>query len=365
MPSRASAETPRLWAWTHSMKVLRTLTAVHSGSWPVVDAMVRIGRRDSRDVGVCVGRPAVLLERYKKFDVMRKCGIKLGRMQHLGPEPLQINTLFPFPGPTKLENVFVIWRAVSERRCEVWEMQMQSAVMGNTPAVANGGEVDVDVAVAVAVAVAGRKRRADESSVSSDAERFAKRFNLLNLGAINGAHGNSNYYIPLSPSPSPSPAATKAQHVKAAATSNNEPMQVDETRDRVYIHNLDEELAGLESDEEKLIFLPDIEKYFSNIPKHVLTARRDDDHEGQELVLYGVPSPLTSGEGSNAVRKAIIESRQRAREKAAEDARQQDMNCKYENGGHDIVETAHGYGSGYETGRTQDVDADPDAMDMD
>lgn len=47
---------------------------------------------------------------------------------------------------------------------------MQSAVMWNTPVVANGGEV------------AGRKRRADESSVSSDAERFAKRFNLLNLG---------------------------------------------------------------------------------------------------------------------------------------------------------------------------------------
>lgn len=153
--------------------------------------------------------------------------------------------------------------------------------------------------------------------------------------------------------------------MKAAATTNNESMQVDETRDRVYIHNLDEELADVESDEEKLIFLPDIEKHFSKIPKHVLTGRRDDDHEGQELVLYSVPTPLTSGEGSNAVRKAIIESRQRAREKAAEEARQQDMNCKYENDGHDIVETAHGYGSGYETFHTQDTDADPDAMDMD
>ncbi|KXT07615.1 hypothetical protein AC578_10142 [Pseudocercospora eumusae] len=220
---------------------------------------------------------------------------------------------------------------------------MQSAANG-------GGEV------AVAGAGAGRKRRADESSLSSDAERFAKRFNLLNLGAINGEHRNrsSNYYIPISPSPSP-----------AAATTNNDSMQVDETPDRVYIHNLDEELADIESDEEKLIFLPDIDKHFSKIPKHVLTGRRQDDHEGQELVLYSVPTPLTSGEGSNAVRKAIIESRQRAREKAAEEARQQDMNCKYENGGHDIVETAHGYGSGYETGCAQDTDADPDAMDMD
>lgn len=140
-------------------------------------------------------------------------------------------------------------------------------------------------------------------------------------------------------------------------------MQVDETRDRVYIHNLDEELADVECGEEKLIFLPDIEKHFSKIPKHVLTGRRDEDHEGQELVLYSVPKPLTTGEGSDAVRKAIIESRQRAREKAAEEARQQDMNCKYDNGDHDIAETAHGYGSGYET--MQQQDSDPDAMDMD
>lgn len=62
---------------------------------------------------------------------------------------------------------------------------MQSAVqvMWNTPALmANGGEV------------AGRKRRADESNVSSDAERFAKRFNLLNLGELPG-HSEQLYGI--------------------------------------------------------------------------------------------------------------------------------------------------------------------------
>lgn len=30
--------------------------------------------------------------------------------------------------------------------------------------------------------VAARKRKADESSLSSDSDRFTKRFNLLNLG---------------------------------------------------------------------------------------------------------------------------------------------------------------------------------------
>lgn len=140
-------------------------------------------------------------------------------------------------------------------------------------------------------------------------------------------------------------------------------MQVDDTRDRVYIHNLDDELADIESDEEKLIFLPDIEKRFSKIPQHVLTGRRDDDHEGQELVLYSVPKSLTADEDHDAVRKAILETRHRAREKAVEEARQQDMNCKYgQSRDVEVAETAHGYGAGY----VEDLDVpDPDAMDMD
>lgn len=141
-------------------------------------------------------------------------------------------------------------------------------------------------------------------------------------------------------------------------------MQVDETRDRVYIHNLDDELRDIESDEERLIFLPDIEKRLSRIPQHVLTGRKDDDHENQELVLYSVPKSLSVEEGHDSVRKAILESRQRAREKAAEEARHHDMNCKYGQGDEgDAIETAHGYSSGYVEAVPEDED--PDAMDMD
>lgn len=138
-------------------------------------------------------------------------------------------------------------------------------------------------------------------------------------------------------------------------------MQVDETRDRVYIHDLDAELADIESDEEKLIFLPDIEKHFSKIPKHVLTGK-NEDVEGQELVLYSVPKSLTVDEQQDVVRKAIVETRQRAREKALEDARQQNMNRQYEQT-MEGAETAHGYSTGYVT--EMDTEADPDAMDMD
>lgn len=142
-------------------------------------------------------------------------------------------------------------------------------------------------------------------------------------------------------------------------------MQVDETRDRVYVHNLDEELADIEASEEreKLIFLPDIEKKLSKIPNHVLRGNSavDGDHEDQQLVLYKVPKSLTTDEGSSSVMRAILESRQRAREKALQEARQEDMERKYEQGDLEQgTETAHGYGSGY----SGEVDPDPDAMDI-
>ena len=91
-------------------------------------------------------------------------------------------------------------------------------------------------------------------------------------------------------------------------------MQLDDTNDRVYIHNLDEELADIESEEEKLIFLPDIEKKLSKIPKSVLLGEGYPS-TGNEVVLYSVPSSLSVPEEQDNVRKAIIESRARAREK--------------------------------------------------
>ena len=134
-------------------------------------------------------------------------------------------------------------------------------------------------------------------------------------------------------------------------------MQVDDKRDKVYIHDLDAELADIESDDEKLIFLPDIERRLSKVPQQLL--RGGDDHGNQELVLYSVPQSLTVDEDHDSVRKAIIESRQRAREKAAEEARHEDMNRQYDQSAYTgPAETAHGYNAGYAK------EPDPDAMDI-
>lgn len=150
-----------------------------------------------------------------------------------------------------------------------------------------------------------------------------------------------------------------------ASANNDDSMQVDDTRDRVYVHDLDAELADVDTEERGLVFLPDIEQYFSKLPKQVLAQKKDNDHEGQELVLYSVPKSLTVEEDRDSVRKAILEARQRARDKAAEDARQHDMNARYGQGGlAEVTETAHGYTAGYGNA-VGDQQGDPDAMDVD
>lgn len=99
-----------------------------------------------------------------------------------------------------------------------------------------------------------------------------------------------------------------------------EPMQVDETKDKVYIYNLDQELSDIESEEERLVFLPDIDKKLGKIPKSVLVPR-DTSVTGSEMILYNIPSSLSVPPEHDNVRKAIIESRARAREKQVQGIR--------------------------------------------
>lgn len=103
-------------------------------------------------------------------------------------------------------------------------------------------------------------------------------------------------------------------------------MQLDNTTNKVYIYNIDDELSDSDSssDESKLVFLPDIEKRLRNtrIPSTVL-ANSEGELAGRnlhtDLVLYNVPSSLSVPEDRDSVRKAIIETRARAREKQRRD----------------------------------------------
>ncbi|TKA82848.1 hypothetical protein B0A55_00960 [Friedmanniomyces simplex] len=210
--------------------------------------------------------------------------------------------------------------------------------------------------------LAGQKRPAAESL--NDDQRFTKRFNLLSIDSA-ARNGNSNLYIPVNnPAAAQNGPPLPPRDAERSGGQSDELMQVDDTRDRVYIHDLDEELADIESEEERLIFLPDIEQRLSQLPRQVLLGTREEP-ENQELVLYSAPKSLTVDEGHDVVRKAIIEARQRAQEKAVEEAkaRQEDMNRKYDHGGEGgLAEVAHGYSAaGYQG---EDEEPDPDAMDI-
>ena len=91
-------------------------------------------------------------------------------------------------------------------------------------------------------------------------------------------------------------------------------MQLDETRDRVYIHNLDDELSDEPPDEPRIVFLPDIEKRMSDMPHRLLSADQSHNAAGKEMILYGVPTSLSVTEENDSVRRAILESRARARQ---------------------------------------------------
>ncbi|KAG9809600.1 hypothetical protein KCU98_g21802, partial [Aureobasidium melanogenum] len=211
---------------------------------------------------------------------------------------------------------------------------------------------DTATATAIATPQPSRalKRTADDSF--DDDNRFAKRFNLLNL-----ANNNDKLYIPVSARPQLQTTLTRPPPVE-------EHMQVDDTKDRVYIHNLDDELADIESDEEKLIFLPDIEKKLNAIPRHILVGEKKHSH--QELVLYNLPPSLSVPIEQDNVRKAILEARERANEKAAITP---SLSFSPADGTppEDRIETAHGYDSpdyGLDEDTNDMVEEDEDAMDL-
>jgi hypothetical protein len=97
-------------------------------------------------------------------------------------------------------------------------------------------------------------------------------------------------------------------------SSPNDAMILDDTKHTTYIYNLDQEL--MEAESPGLVFSPFAERVLS-VPQSVLS---DSKPSGKELVLYTEPSSLTVPREKDNVRKAILESRARAREsKSTED----------------------------------------------
>ena len=138
---------------------------------------------------------------------------------------------------------------------------------------------------------------------------------------------------------------------------NDDTMQLDNTKDKVYVYNLDDELRDVDEEDEKLIFLPDIERKFTKIPKSLLTST-SPPLANQEMVLYSVPASLTVPQEQDNVRKAIIETRERARQKQADDVKTAVLDDKT-----DTCATSRGDG-GHNIEEVRYVENDEDAMDI-
>ncbi|KAB5578692.1 hypothetical protein GE09DRAFT_558378 [Coniochaeta sp. 2T2.1] len=177
-----------------------------------------------------------------------------------------------------------------------------------------------------------RKRKATTPPDSSS--RLSKRLSLLNL-----EQSGAKLYVPVESSqrsnvvttysPSTGTVSRPVQR-QVQVDGEEEPMQLDDTKHKVYIYNIDDELSSEsekeDTGEEKVVFLPDIEKHLRRrrmlpgIPGGELGglglgALDMGDAAGREMVLYSVPRAISVPEEQDSVRKAIIEARQRMRER--------------------------------------------------
>ncbi|KAI0178543.1 hypothetical protein GGR52DRAFT_260888 [Hypoxylon sp. FL1284] len=195
-----------------------------------------------------------------------------------------------------------------------------------------------------------------------DNERLSKRLSLLNL-----EQNGQKLYVPVE-----SPKLRPTESASLTQIPENDAMQLDDTKHKVYIYDIDAELSSDESDSEgnsRLVFLPDIEKHLkqNRIPPSIL-ANKDGELAGMQMVLYSEPTSLTVPKEKDSVRKAIIEARQRVRQKQ-KDEREQDVptpngSTASPNGAFSASNAPNGFASLSMTGARPD-DNDPDAMEVD
>lgn len=121
-------------------------------------------------------------------------------------------------------------------------------------------------------------------------------------------------YIPI---PSPSSYSPSSKPLQNATVDDNDYMQVEDTKDKVYIFDLNKELAEVESGEDTPVFIPDIEKHIMKLPKSMLIGDDVKAAANKQMILYRPPPSFTVPADKDSVRKAIIECRRRAQEKQA------------------------------------------------
>ncbi|KHJ35998.1 hypothetical protein EV44_g6269 [Erysiphe necator] len=151
-----------------------------------------------------------------------------------------------------------------------------------------------------------KKRKAENYENN---ERLSKRLSLLNL-----ERSGQKLFNPPQP-----PIACKQDsisHFINQPTSNSDLMQIEDTKNKVFIHDLEAEILEVQSEEAKFIIHPEIEKHLRDcrFSPQIITSF-SSSHEDKQLVLYNDPSSITIPEEFDSVKRIIIETRSRIREK--------------------------------------------------
>jgi hypothetical protein len=198
------------------------------------------------------------------------------------------------------------------------------------------------------------KRRAEEEPETE--QRITKRLARMRIGQEHEALRRESLEQCL-PRPHLQPIVSPALPT-ANGTSTHDHMYLDDTKDKVYIHDLESEIAQIEAAEPKGIFLAEIDRKISAIPQQLLQNRTNSANT--QLVLYQVPSSISVPVEQDHVRKAIIAARARAREEQARQAREKEKEeaIHFQNG----IPLGDGFIPD-RIGEEQEED-DPDAMDL-
>lgn len=141
----------------------------------------------------------------------------------------------------------------------------------------------------------GKKRPAEHEP---DADQpLAKKFGRLQIDALANHSGLENRETPLP---------------LERSSNSTDAMLLDDTKDTTYIHDLAREIAEAEAEELQVSFLPGIVEKLTPIPKAILAGPKP---QSNELVLYREPTSLTMPKEHDCIRRAIIDSKERARAK--------------------------------------------------
>ena len=114
-----------------------------------------------------------------------------------------------------------------------------------------------------------------------------------------------------------------APYSNHAGSNEDDFMPVDDTADRIWVHDLDAEIAEIEAEEARereRIQLSGAGSQYAKIPDHLLKQNNKSNFPApsMQMVLYRDPISISVPEEADAVRKTIMEARRRVRERQLE-----------------------------------------------